>query len=141
LPADLVQRLEQQPKSAAPRHILLMQKESMPLSAQVRHPGPVWLDRLRAEELAPYGFGAELRRMIDKRREVVRGVGIRPDDPNKTEQLVALEMRAVGKRISEATGQRLLDVPPPGFRGHVKVVSVATRHPTPWFRTGRGSCS
>jgi hypothetical protein len=39
------------------------------VQAQVRHPGPVWLDRVEQNSLAPYGFGAELKVVLEERRE------------------------------------------------------------------------
>src|SRR5262249_34196264 len=92
---------------------------------QVRHAGPVWLDRLRAENLAPYGFGAELRRLVEQRQQVLRQRGIQPDDPKRVAKLRALELRAVGEGMAARTGQRFLETPPPGFRGRVQMVEEA----------------
>jgi hypothetical protein len=53
---------------------------------------------------------------------VLRDLGIRPDDPDRIENLAAIEVRARGKTIAERTGQRFVDVPPTGFRGRVQLL-------------------
>jgi hypothetical protein len=121
VPPDLVARIEQQPRRGPPRQLVLAHKEPMPLSAQIPHPGLVWLDKLRTEELAPYGFGAELRRMVAQRRDVLRGWETGPDDPNREAKFVEVRMRAIGKEIADRTGERMLEHPPSGFRGRVQV--------------------
>jgi hypothetical protein len=101
----------------------------MDLGAQVRHPGPVWLDRVRAENLAPYGFGVEVRRLVEQRQHTLRRVEIRPEDPDRIAKLEEVERRAMGKRIAEHSGQRFLDVAPSGFRGRVQVLETGDGTP------------
>lgn len=142
VPPDLLQRLDlavgpkagrkseghADAKSARhrPRHRILLRKQPVALGAQVHRPGPVWLDRLRPENLAPYGFGADLRRLVEKRREMLRRLGVEPDDPQRAAKLRALELRAIGQKIAAETGQRFVEVPPPGFRGRVQLPETAS---------------
>jgi hypothetical protein len=108
VPANLIEQLTERLRDRAVRHRVVMHREPLGVSAQIRHHGPVWLDRLKAESLAPYGFGAELRQAIAQRREVLRQIGVRPDDPNRGAQLRELERMAVGRGREAATGQRFL---------------------------------
>ena len=62
--------------------------------------------------------------MLERRREVLRGLGIGPDDPDRIERLKAIEGRARGKEIADRTGQRFIGVPPAGFRGRVQVLEA-----------------
>jgi Protein of unknown function (DUF3363) len=117
--SDLLQRLEQQPRPAPERHRLLLKKEPLNLASQVRHPGPVWLDRLRRRGLAPYGFGAQLQRMVTDRRDALREIGIQPGDPNRMAKLSNLEVRSVAKVVADRSGQTFLPTPPPNFQGRV----------------------
>ena len=122
VPPDLVGRIEQHPANATPRHQLAVKKVPIELGAQVRHEGPVWLDRVHLENLAPYGFGAELRRLVEQRREGLRRAGIRHEDPDRIAKLEEMERRAVGRKLAERSGQHCLDVPPPGYSGRVQVL-------------------
>jgi type IV secretory pathway VirD2 relaxase len=49
-----------------------LKKHYISLEEQVRLNAPVWLDRLQVRELAPYGFGAELHKLLERRQEVLR---------------------------------------------------------------------
>jgi type IV secretory pathway VirD2 relaxase len=91
----LVQELERRHRDAPARHRLLLHKQPLSLQGQVRHPGPVWLDRIKVEPLAPYGFGAEVRRAVQARREVLRQLGVQPDDPDRSAKLRELERQGV----------------------------------------------
>jgi type IV secretory pathway VirD2 relaxase len=103
---------------------LLVHKQPLDLGAQVHHPGPVWLDRVRTDNLAHHGFGAEVRRLVEKRRSALGALGIQPEDPKRAAKLRALAIQAVGRSVAERTGQRHLEVPPPGFRGRVQVIEA-----------------
>jgi Protein of unknown function (DUF3363) len=100
----------------------------VPLSVaeQVRHPGPVWLDRTDTETLAPYGLGAEVRRAVEQRRAALRHIGIAPDDPHRLEQLRELERRTVGREVAGRSGQQFVAVAPDGFRGRASAHATAT---------------
>jgi hypothetical protein len=57
---NLLEELSRRQEHAPARHRLLMHKQPLSLQAQVRHPGPVWLDRVEAASLALHGFGADV---------------------------------------------------------------------------------
>jgi hypothetical protein len=81
---DLLQALAERHREAPVRHRLLIRKEAHSVPAQVEHPGPVWLDRVATDSLAPYGFGAELRRAVEQRCEALRRLGLQPEDPDQS---------------------------------------------------------
>jgi type IV secretory pathway VirD2 relaxase len=109
------------PQADAPiRHRLVVRKEPLSLKEQVSHPGPVWLDRVKTDELSRYGFGAELRQAVGQRREVLRRLGVRPEDPNLMAGLHEAERRAVGREIARRTRQVFVSDVPDGFRGRVE---------------------
>jgi pimeloyl-ACP methyl ester carboxylesterase len=87
----------------------------------VCHPGPVWLDRIDGASLADWGLGAELRRAHDKRREVLRTLGVAADETGDGIRLHELERRAVGERMAGRTGQQFLAETPDRFRGRLLV--------------------
>jgi type IV secretory pathway VirD2 relaxase len=124
LAPDLLTKLAQLPQPAQ-RHRLLVHKQPLDVPSQVRHPGPVWLDRVRPKDLAPYGFGAELQRLVQQRQQALREMGVRPDDPNRAAKLRELEAGAVGRSIASRSGQTFLDTPPPGFRGRLEPTDAA----------------
>jgi hypothetical protein len=71
--------------------------------------------------LAPYGFGAEVKRAVDQRREVLRRLGVELDDPNRSAKLRELELRAVGGEMAARTRQAFLPTAPAAFRGRVQL--------------------
>jgi len=103
------------------RHRLLVRKEALSLQAQVRHPGPVWLDRVRTDSLARYGFGAELRVAVERRRETLRRLGVQADDPNRSARLREVARRALGGELAARSGQAFVPGAPDGFRGRVQL--------------------
>jgi hypothetical protein len=74
--------------------------------------------------LAPYGFGAELRRAVQQRREALRRLGVQPDDPNRPARLRELEQRAVGGQIAARSRQAFLPSAPDAFRGRVQLADA-----------------
>jgi len=118
---DLLQQLAERQRAAPVRHRLLFRKEPLSAQAQIRHPGPVWLDRVDAGSLAPYGFGAELKGAIAQRREALRRLGVQPDDPNRSATLRDIERRALGGEIAARSRQAFLPNTPDAFRGRVQV--------------------
>jgi type IV secretory pathway VirD2 relaxase len=118
---DLLQKLAERQRDAPVRHRLLFRKEPLSLEAQVRHPGPVWLDRVETGSLAPYGFGAVLKRAVGQRREALRRLGVQPDDPNRSAKLRELEQRDLGGQIAARSGQAFLPTAPDAFRGRVQL--------------------
>jgi hypothetical protein len=79
----------------------------------------VRLDGIEPESLAPVGFGAEVGRALHERREVLRGLGIPPDDPKREQKLGELERHDVGKAVATRTGQTFVPSVPPEFTGRV----------------------
>jgi type IV secretory pathway VirD2 relaxase len=120
VPSDLVARLEHRHHAESARHWLLVDKQPLALDAQVRHLGPVWLDKVDSVSLAPYGFGADVARALEQRREALRELGIEPNDRQRSSKLRELEHGAVGDRIAVRTGQKFLAKAPDAFRGRLQ---------------------
>jgi type IV secretory pathway VirD2 relaxase len=120
VPPDLLHRLDEHARAAPARHRLLIDKESRSIEQQLRHLGPVWLDGLRPDSLAPHGFGAELQGVVERRREALRHIGILPDDPHMADKLRDVERRAVGNGIAARTGLQFLAQVPDAFNGRVR---------------------
>jgi type IV secretory pathway VirD2 relaxase len=123
---DLLDQLERRDGEAPVRHRLRMRKELLSVEAQTRHPGPVWLDRINAESLAPYGLGAEVRRAVEKRAEVLRSFGLANDDPNRLEKVRELERRTVGREVAARSGQSFVAGLEGDFRGQAHAHTTAT---------------
>ena len=120
MPADLIERLESRQRAEPPRERLWLQKLPLSLDATPAHRGPVWLDQVDAAALAPWGFGAEVRRALDQRRDALRALGIAPDDPRRDAKLRELEREAVGEGMAARTGQQFLAKTPERFRGRLQ---------------------
>ncbi len=118
---NLVRELEERHRTNPPRHRVVLRKEALSVEAQVGHPGPVWLDRLRADSVAPYGFGAEAKRALAQRGHVLRQLGVQADQPNRVAALREVERRAVGREIAARSGQLFVASPPDGMRGRVEL--------------------
>jgi type IV secretory pathway VirD2 relaxase len=117
----LLEELGRRGREQAVRHQLFIRKEPLSLEEAVRHPGPVWLDKVDLPSLAYWGLGAEVRRGLDKRREAMRGFGTSPDETREQQaRLQELERRAVGERMAGRTGQQFLVDTPDRFRGKVR---------------------
>ncbi len=71
--------------------------------------------------MARYGFGAEVRRAVEQRREVLRRLGVQPDDPNRAAKLREFEIRAVGSEMAARTRQAFVPSAPDVFRGRVQL--------------------
>jgi type IV secretory pathway VirD2 relaxase len=121
VPPDLLERLEERGRATPTRHRLEVRKLALPLEAQVAQRGPVWLDGVDRGALAPYGFGAEVARALEKRREMLRDVGIAAEDPHRVAKLRELERRTVGEGIATQTGRQFLAATPERFRGRVEI--------------------
>jgi type IV secretory pathway VirD2 relaxase len=117
--ANVIEQLEERGKVALPRHRLLFHKQPLSLDEQVRHRGVVWLDGIKPESLAPVGFGAEVGRALNERREILRGLGIPPDDSRRAQKLGELERRDVGRDVAARTGETFVPSVPTEFTGHV----------------------
>jgi type IV secretory pathway VirD2 relaxase len=108
VPSDLLAQLERRHREAAPHRISLAPLP-LGLDAQVGHRGPVWLDTLNAARLATTGFGAEVLAALGRRRQVLRQLGIDPDDLPRGGKIAGLEGRAVGEEIARQSDQQFLD--------------------------------
>jgi type IV secretory pathway VirD2 relaxase len=127
VPTGLVEKLDARDK-AEPRHRLFVQKQALGLADQVKHPGPVWLDRVNLEGFAYYGFGAEVREAVRKRQEVLRTFGIDPSDPARNRALRELERNVLARRIAATGGAQLLERMPPVFQGQIRLHQGADGH-------------
>jgi type IV secretory pathway VirD2 relaxase len=116
---QLLEQLERRHLEAPVRHRLLLHKEPLSVRDQVRHPGPVWLDGIKTDSLAPYGFGAVVRTAVQERRGALRELGVTPDDPNRSAKLQELERRAIGMKMATRSGQAFVADAPDAFRGLV----------------------
>jgi hypothetical protein len=124
---DLV-ALESRPDRARPSgpaspagQRIAVRKVPLDLAEQVHYRGPVLLDRLASQPLAPYGFGADVRRAVDRRADALRALGIDPDDPARLTKLRELERHALGQGFAARSGQSFLVEPPPNFQGRVEL--------------------
>jgi type IV secretory pathway VirD2 relaxase len=95
---NLVEALDAKDRTE-PHHQLRVQRAPLRLEEQIRHPGPVWLDRVDPRGLALYGFGSEVRAAVAKRAEVRRAHGIDPADPRKLEAIRQLEQRTAVRDV------------------------------------------
>jgi type IV secretory pathway VirD2 relaxase len=118
---NLLEALAERQRDLPVRHRLLVRKEPLSLQAQIRHPGPVWLDRVETGSLAPYGFGAELKGAVAQRREALRRLGVQPDDPNRSARLLEIGRRELGGEIAARSRQAFLPSTPDGFRGRIQL--------------------
>ena len=116
---NLIDALERAHAGRPLRHRLTMRKDPLGIAEQVRYVGPVWLDRVGASTLAPYGFGAEVRRAIAERRQVLRELGISAQDPGRFAKLSELERAGVAKDFAESSGQVAISGVGDGFRGRI----------------------
>jgi type IV secretory pathway VirD2 relaxase len=126
IPADFVQKLESRPRTEPRQERVWLQKLPLSLDETTRHRGPVWLDQVDEVPLARWGFGADVRLALEERREVLRGLGIAPDDPRRDPRLRELERQTVGERIAARTRQQFLAKVPDGFRGRLLAGPVGT---------------
>jgi hypothetical protein len=117
---DLLSKLDAKDKTE-PRARMVVDRQRMPIARQIHHRGEVWLDRIQAEGLASFGFGAELRDAVASRGRVLRQRSIDPDSRERDRTLRGLERRALEERIAQATGAELLPKMPRQFRGKVRI--------------------
>jgi hypothetical protein len=120
VPADLIEKLESRPRTEPPRERLWLKTLPLTLEEAPAHRGPVWLDQVTGDGLAPWGFGADVCRALGQRRDALRALGIAPDDPRKNAKLREIERLAVGERMATQTGQQFLAKTPERFRGRVQ---------------------
>jgi hypothetical protein len=116
----LLEQLEKRHRESPARYRVSLEALPLSLDAQVRHPGPVWLDTLDAMRLTAKGFGAAVGAALERRHHVLRELGIAADDPDRGAKIADLKRVAVGREIARQSGQQFLESAPPGFRGGVQ---------------------
>lgn len=85
--------------------MLSILNDSHPLSAQRRFLGSVWLDRVKADELGPTGFGEEVRNAQAVRHEYLRELGLDPTARDLQWKLRDLQQEALERQIAASTGR------------------------------------
>jgi hypothetical protein len=100
---------------------VVVRKDGLSLEEQVNHRGPVTLDRLVGQPLAPYGFGAEVDRALQRRAERLRALGIDPADPDCVGKLRELERQGLGESFATRSRESFLAETPPTFQGRVQL--------------------
>jgi type IV secretory pathway VirD2 relaxase len=121
VPADLIERLESQPRVEPVRERVWVQKLPMSLEQTCAHRGPVWLDKVKQATLAPWGFGADVRHAMEQRGATLRALGIAPEDPRRDAKLREVEKQTVGEGMAARIGQQFLAKTPDRFRGRLQV--------------------
>jgi type IV secretory pathway VirD2 relaxase len=121
---NLLDELQRRHRDAPVRHRLLLHKQPLALEAQVRHPGPVWLDRIDPTSLVLHGLGADVYHALEQRHDALRHIGIDPQDPNRFTKLRELERRTVGKDVAARSGQSFVPTARDGFRGRAEAYAT-----------------
>ncbi len=119
--ANLLQELEARHRRAPARYELRVRKEPLSLEQQIQHRGATAIDGIRAETLSPFGFGAEMKRVLEQRQAVLSKLGIRPGDPNRSPDRRELERCAAGEAFAARTKQTFVRDTPDRFRGRVEL--------------------
>lgn len=112
---EALERLDQQD----PEFRLVLRTDARCLDDQVKARGPVWLDRIDPQSLAPYGLGAELARHVEERARALRALGVDVEDPHKLAKLRELERRSVGERAAAREGIAFQPQTPARFQGRL----------------------
>ena len=101
------------------RYQISVKPMALSLDQQAAERGPVWLDHVDPRTLQRHGLGADVLAAIERRREVLRELGIAPDDPERVAKLRDLGRRAVGEQAARHVGEAFLEQTPDRFRGLV----------------------
>jgi hypothetical protein len=120
VPTDLLEQLEQRHRAAPERYHVSVQPLAQSLDRQVAHRGPVWLDTLDETALSRRGFGADVRTALEKRRGLLRELGVDHCDPHHGAKRQELARRGAGEKLAQETGQMFSPTIPRGFRGTVR---------------------
>ena len=121
VPPNLVELIVQRARSSPARHRVVWRNGPLSLAEQVNYPGPVWLDRVDSQSLAPYGLGAEVRRVLDDRRVALRQLAVAEDPARRLASLRELERRSVGQELSASSGRTFVSSAPDGMRGTLQI--------------------
>jgi hypothetical protein len=120
VPSDLLDQLQKRHREAPARYRVSVEAMPLALDAQIGRRGPVWLDTLDAGRLATKGFGADVLAALERRREVLRELGIAPGDPQRDAKVRDLQRRTVGREMARQSGQEFLESTPTRFRGRLE---------------------
>lgn len=118
---NLLRELEARHQRSPARYELRVRKEPLPLAQQIQHRGATAIDAIKAETLSPFGFGAEMKRVLEQRQAVLSKLGIRPGDPNRSPDRHELERCAAGEAFADRTRQTFIRDTPDRFRGRVQL--------------------
>jgi len=118
LAPNLVEQIEIRQRES-PRYQLSVKPMALSLDQQAAERGPVWLDQVDPQTLPEHGLGADVLAAIGRRREMLRELGIGPEDPERVAKLRELERRAVGEQAARHVGEAFLEQTPDRFRGRV----------------------
>ncbi len=105
IPGDLVKQLEARERQfSAPR--AQVRRIAAGLDDQVGYRGRTWLDDVSGHPAAhaPHGFGAEVRRALDRRAGALKALGIDASSPARFKLLDELERCEVGERVAAERG-------------------------------------
>jgi type IV secretory pathway VirD2 relaxase len=94
LAPDLLEQIEVRQRES-PRYQLSVKPMALSLDQQAAERGPVWLDEVDPRTLPGQGLGAEVLAALGRRSEMLRELGIAPDDPERVAKLRELERRGV----------------------------------------------
>ncbi len=129
VPTNLIELIEHRAGSSPPRHRVVWRYEPLSLEAQVKYPGPVWLDQVDSQSLAPHGLGVEVRRAVHDRRAALRQLGMPEDPSRRLSSLRELERHSVGQELAASSGRAFVPSAPDGMRGTVQIHMARTGTP------------
>jgi hypothetical protein len=138
---DLLEQLQKRHEAEPLRHRLFVKKQPLTLEEQVHYRGPVWLDRVDPKTLTPSGLGAEVARASARRNDVLRGLGIDPNDTSRLAKLSRVERDVVAEQFARRSRQAVVDIPPPGSGDEPRSSSRPGRPPTRSCRMAKASSS
>ncbi len=121
VPPNLLELIEQRSGCSPARHRVVWRKEPLSLAEQVNYLGPVWLDRVDSQSLAPYGLGADVRKAFRDRLAALRQLGVPEDHSRRLPSLRELERRTVGEELAASSGRAFVQSVPDGLRGTVQI--------------------
>jgi len=78
--------------------------------------------------MATTGLGAEVRAAIERRCQVLRELGIAPDDPQRAAKVADLERVTVGREMAQRSGQVFLESAPTRFQGRLQRAPEGSRY-------------
>src|SRR5690606_31607590 len=105
------------PSNSPPRPVWI-REGFQPLDEQRHYNGPVWLDSVRADELAATGYGADVRDALRAREAHLRGLGLDPAATHLKWKLRDFEQHELEVAIAASTG-RVPQRASQGFEGSV----------------------